>query len=72
MSLCVFSPLHQSRCFTLAIVYLFHDGNDYVNGPCTSYKQFQLFTSQANISKPKSETTTIEAENTNIEISQTA
>jgi hypothetical protein len=27
---------------------------------------------KANISKPKSETTTIEAENTNIEISQTA
>jgi hypothetical protein len=28
-------------------------------------------TSQSHISKPKSETTTIEAENTNIEISQT-
>jgi hypothetical protein len=37
------------------------------------YKQFQLSEVQvkANISKPKSETTTIEAENTNIEISQT-
>jgi hypothetical protein len=41
-------------------------------GLVPSYKQFQLLEVQvkANISKPKSETTTIEAENT-IEISQT-
>lgn len=72
-----FTAMHQSRCFTwqfYSSIFIFMMVMLIVGmGLVLSYKQFQLLEVQvkANISKPKSETTTIEAENTNIEISQT-